>query len=118
VRAAEDGEQRFGLLHRLRRILGWFREERALVDEHLHREAAIFAYEETSEVAQRPERSDENSRRGVAVVRHCGKRRQYARVRADCHDTKQQTLSKLSLVRSVLIRLGLELRGAYTSRPS
>ena len=73
MRAAEDGEQRFGLLHRFRRILGWFREERALVDEHLHRQAAIFAYEDTSEVAQRPERSDENSRRGVAVVRvHVG----------------------------------------------
>jgi hypothetical protein len=73
VRAAEDNEQRFGLPHRFHCILGWFSEERALADEHLHREAVGLADEDTSEVAERPERSDENSRRGVAVfVVHVG----------------------------------------------
>ena len=93
MRAAEDGEQRFGLRGRLDRIFRWLGEERAVGDEDLHRQMTRFTYEHTSEVAQRPERSDENSRRGrLLFVVHGGKRGQYLRVRRNCHDIKDAEL--------------------------
>ena len=61
VRGGEDGEQCVGLADRFSLILRRFGQERALADEDLYRQAASLAQEHTPEVAQRPERSDENN---------------------------------------------------------